>query len=244
MKKFLILLTSLIILLLCLSCGQESDKLYVITDATCPPFEFINTNTNQIEGFDVDLFNEIAKRNDLKIEYVNTSWDSMLGGLSQGTYKIAISAITIKESRLEHIDYSIPYYTSGQVVLTLKSNSDYRTLEALIGKRVGCESGTIANELLNGINCKVSSYDDLMVGLYALFNNQLDAVMLDNTFAEYYVKHYDNLKITSDLLTQEDFGIAYCKGFDKELQNKINDTINQMKTDGSYDALLKKWDLK
>jgi len=62
----------------------------VATDATWAPFETVNEQTKQIQGFDIDLFNAVAAKEDFKIQFENVAFDPLLAGMAQGTYDAAI----------------------------------------------------------------------------------------------------------------------------------------------------------
>ena len=226
-------------------CTKDDGSIIVPTDATWPPFEYVDTETGEIVGFDIDLFNEIAKRVGIKPKYVNVTWDPLLAGIAQGTYKISISAITIKESRFDRMDFSIPYYTSGQVLVVNKGEKAIQSLSDCTGKTVGCESGTTADDMIKaekGVKC--AAYDDLGVGFTALINKQIDAVLCDEPLALAYINKGYDLKTVGEIMTNEDYGIAYTKGYDPDLQQRIDDAIMDIAEDGTYQKLLEKWGLK
>ena len=72
-------------------CSGGGDKVRIATDATWPPFEFVNEQTKEIEGFDIDLMKAIAEEADLDIEFVNVAWDPLLAGMANCQYDAAIS---------------------------------------------------------------------------------------------------------------------------------------------------------
>jgi len=63
-------------------CGPKAEKIRVATDATWPPFESVNEQTKEIEGFDIDLIKAIAEKEGLEIEIVNVAWDPLLAGVA------------------------------------------------------------------------------------------------------------------------------------------------------------------
>ena len=89
----------------------------VATDATWPPFEIVDEATKEIVGYDIDLFNAIAEKANLKIEFINTPFDSVLSGMGTCQFDAAISAMTITEERQKSFDFSDPYINAGQVVV-------------------------------------------------------------------------------------------------------------------------------
>ena len=63
--------------------GGGPDKIRVATDATWAPFEYVDTETEEIVGFDIDLFDAIALRANLTVEYKNVEWDALLAGMAE-----------------------------------------------------------------------------------------------------------------------------------------------------------------
>lgn len=221
--------------------GGETGKIRVATDATWKPFEYIETNTTEIVGFDIDLFDAIAERANLDVEYVDVDWDALLAGMAQGTYDAAISSITIKPDRLEEMNFSIPYMVAGQIITTLKSNTDITGPETLAGKSVGVQAGTTGDDLATSINgTDVQRYDEIGLAFTALMTNQIDAVVCDDPVAYGWVDKYDVLKTVGEVLTHEEYGIAVAKG-KEELLEKINTALEELLDEGIIDQLTEKW---
>ena len=74
----------LMITALALACSSSSQaqktKLTVACDATWPPFEIVNEQTKQVDGFGPELIRAIAEKAGLDIEFVNAGFDSVLAG--------------------------------------------------------------------------------------------------------------------------------------------------------------------
>ena len=221
--------------------GGGPDKIRVATDATWPPFESVNTTTGKIVGFDIDLFDAIALRANLTVEYVNVAWDPLLAGMAQGTYDAAISSITIKPDRLAKMNFSHPYYTAGQIIVTLNSSTDITGPETLSGMLVGVQGGTTGDDTATSINgTQVRRYDEIGLAFVALMTDQIDAVICDTPVASGYVKKYAILKTVGEVLTTEEYGIAVPKG-EEELLEKINTALDALLAEGIIEALTAKW---
>ncbi|MDD5604723.1 MAG: basic amino acid ABC transporter substrate-binding protein [Dehalococcoidales bacterium] len=237
---WLLLATVLVAGLLLPGCGGDTGKIRVATDATWPPFEYVDTTTGEIVGFDVDLFNAIAEEAGLEVEWINVEWDPLLAGVAQGTYDAAISSITIKEERKADMDFSDPYYIAGQIIVA-RTDSTMTGAGDLVGKKVGVQSGTTGDDevsAMDGVN--VTGYDEIGMAFVALMNNQVDAVVCDTPVASGYVNKYDTLKTVGEVLTTEEYGIAMPKGSD-ELMSKINAALAEVKAKGVIDQLVEKW---
>lgn len=242
MKRLLWLLMATILVagLILPGCSGDTGKIRVATDATWPPFEYVDTQTNEIVGFDIDLFNAIAEKAGLEVEWINVEWDPLLAGVAQGTYDAAISSISIKEERKADMDFSDPYYVAGQIIVA-KTDSDITGAAGLVGKKVGVQSGTTGDDEVSAMDgVEVTGYDEIGMAFVALMNNQVDAVVCDTPVASGYVNKYDTLKTVGEVLTTEEYGIAMPKGSD-ELMKKVNDALAEVVADGVIDQLVQKW---
>jgi len=243
MKRILVLLLAVVVTagLLLSGCGGGTDKIQVATDATWPPFEYVDTDSGKIVGFDIDLFTEIAKEANLDIEFVNVEWDPLLAGVAQGTYDCAISSITIKEDRKAEMDFSDPYYIAGQVIVTLKETASITGPESLSGKKVGVQTGTTGDDEAQSIEgAEVVGYDEIGMAFVALMGKQIDAVVCDTPVASGYLSKYDTLTTAGEVLTTEEYGIAFPKG-NADLVEKVNEALAKVKAAGKIEELVQKW---
>lgn len=243
MKKLLLLLTLGLVMasMLLSSCGSnETTKIRVATDATWPPFEYVN-DQKEIVGFDIDLFKAIAEKEGLEIEFVNVGFDPLLAGMAQGTYDAAISSITITTDRQKDMLFSDPYYAAGQIIVVRKDNTSITGINNLSGN-VGAQIGTTgAMEVEKVAAAKLKTYDDVGLAFQDLVNGQIDAVISDNWLALGYVaKNASTLKTAGNMFTSESYGIAVAKS-KTDLLTKINSGLAKVKTEGLIETLSKKW---
>lgn len=244
MKKVLLFFTlglMLVSTLLTACSSNTPTKIRVATDATWPPFEYVNDQTKQIEGFDIDLFKAIAEKEGLELEFVNVGFDPLLAGMAQGTYDAAISSITITDSRQKDMLFSDPYYAAGQIIVVRKDNTTITGISSLSGN-VGAQIGTTgAMEVEKVAAAKLKTYDDIGLAFQDLINGQIDAVVSDNWLSLGYVaKNSGVLKTTGEMFTSENYGIAVAKG-KTDLLAKINDGLAKFKKEGGIETLSKKW---
>src|SRR5512136_1468138 len=240
-----VVIVAVVVVVLLQGRGGETGKIRVATDATWAPFEYIETNTTEIVGFDIDLFDAIALRANLDVEYVNVPWDPLLAGMAQGTYDAAISSISIRPDRAANMNFSHPYFTAGQIITVLKSNTDITGNETLAGKSIGVQTGTTGDILAQSIaastnGTQVVGYDDIPSAFVALLAGQIDAVICDNPVAYGYVAKYNTLKNVGGVMTSEEYGIAVAKG-KQALLAKINTALDALLADGIIEELTEKW---
>ncbi len=224
-------------------CSTKTATSYrIATDATWAPFESVNEQTKAIEGFDIDLLNAIAAKENIKIEYVNVAFDPLLAGVAQGQYDGAISSITITEDRKKDMLFSDPYFNAGQIVTVGKNNTAITSKDNLGGKKVGAQIGTTGAIEVGKISGAVlKTYDDIGLAYQDLMNGQIDAVVCDNPVAMGYVgKNATKLQTVGAVFTDENYGIAVAKG-KTDLLNKLNAGLKKVKDEGLITQLSTKW---
>ena len=224
-------------------CTPETTEVVVIaTDATWPPFEYVDEQTKEIVGFDIDLMTAIAEKAGIEIEFKNVAWDPLLAGMALCQYDAAISAMTITEERAEQWLFSDPYFYAGQIVIVHIDNTEIASKYDLSGKVVGAQIGTTGSievEKIGGATLK--TYDDIGLAFQDLMNKQIDAIIADNPLALGYIgANPDKLKTAGDVFTDENYGIAVCKD-NPDLVEKINDGLEAVKAEGLIEELVQKW---
>src|SRR5215208_4534455 len=90
---------------------KQAGTIKVGTSADYPPFESVDASGNKV-GFDVDLMTEVAKRLDVKLEWVDMPFDSLIAAVKENKIDASISAFNYSEERDQTIDFSDAYYTS------------------------------------------------------------------------------------------------------------------------------------
>jgi polar amino acid transport system substrate-binding protein len=243
MKKILLtVLIGIVLISVLPGCGQTTLKVRIATDATWPPFEYVDEQTMEIVGFDIDLIKAIADEAGLDIEIVNVSWDPLLAGMAQCQYDAAISAMTITEERKEVMLFSNPYFEAGQLVTVQYGNTDIASKEDLGGKTVGAQIGTTGSFEVDKIaGATLKTYDDIGLAMQDLMNGQIDAVIADNPLAMGYANaNPDKLKTVGAVFTSEYYGIAVCNT-ETELLERINEGLAKVKAKGLIDELILEW---
>jgi polar amino acid transport system substrate-binding protein len=213
------------------------------------PFNFIDTTTNEAVGYDYDIFAEVCTRLNCQTEFIETSWDAMVavmgGEGSFDTYDVGADGITITEERAQHVDFSIPYITSSQVLLVRIDEDRFTEPEEfaanpdlLIATQLGTTNYDAAVALVG--EDRVVAHDQFGTAVQALINGDVDAVMIDNVAGIGYVGvNADSLKITGEAVQSEELGFIFGKG--SPLVEPINWALEQMQADGTLDELFQKW---
>lgn len=241
MFKKIIIITSLLLISLMafMSCSKKENKLYVGTNAEFVPFEY--REGDQIVGFDVDLINEIAKIMKQDIEVVDMAFDGLLPALQSKKIDIIIAGMTADEERKKFVNFTDPYYNTQQSILVHSDNKDIIGFDSLQGKNVGVVLGFTGDLIVSEMsNVNAQKYGATSEAIIALKSKKVDAVVLDYEPAKQYFNQNDDLKLVITDSKNEEYAIAMRKE-DTELLKKVNDALNTIKENGTYDMLIEKY---
>jgi len=222
--------------------GIVGGKITVASNMAYPPFEF--SPKGRPSGFDIELMNEIAKREGFEVEYQNVQFDSILRGLDADLFDAAISAMTITKEREQQIDFSEPYFNADQALLA-KSHSKVRAIADLAGAPVGVQAGSTgqieAQEFLDdGQIGEIKPYTTVSEAVGALRQGEVEGVIYDLSAAHKEVVAGDGeIEFVEPVPTGEQYGLAFPK--DSPLVDPVNEALAEIKADGTYERLYKKW---
>ena len=251
-KKLFIVM--LLLLLTVMPLAQAQDDLpdlggrtiTVAVENAYQPFNFINPDTGEAEGWDYDALAEICARLNCVPEFVETAWDGMILAVSNGEYDMAADGITITEERDEIVDFSDGYVTLEQVILARTGEdrfSDSESLAADTTLMVGVQPGTtnyfVALDLVG--EERLVTYETFPIAVQALIAGDVDAVVMDDVAGQGYVGvNADRVKLIGESLTAtEELGFIFPKGSD--LVAPVNAALKSMKDDGYLAYVENKW---
>lgn len=221
-------------------------KLAVATDASYAPFENINTSTNKIEGFDIDLMDQIAKELNVTPEYTNQLFDGIILSVQTNHFDCSISAFTINAERQKSIDFSDPYYENKGQAIATKPNSTIKAPADLVGHKVAVQAGTVGQDAVRNITGMkaedIKTYQTMPDAMLALKKGEVDAAAGDYAVMYPYIKQYpgDYVFAPGFLSETEYFGIVVNKD-NKGLTAAINSALAKIKADGRYQQIYDKW---
>ena len=222
--------------------GIVGGKITVASNIAYPPFE--SSPKGEPRGFDIDLMNEIGKRAGFEVEYENVRFDTILRGLDTDLFDAAISAMTITEERERQIDFSDPYFNADQALL-VASDSGVHSIDDLAEESVGVQAGSTgqikAEELLDGGQIReIVPYRTIGEAFVALEGGKVEGVIYDISAAHTkIVESGGELRFVEPISTAEQYGIAFPK--DSPLVDPVNRALAEIKDDGTYEKLYKKW---
>jgi glutamine transport system substrate-binding protein len=225
--------------------SEKKEKLIVGTDAAFAPFEYMDKG--EIVGFDMDFLDAVMKEAGYEWEPKNIGWDPLFEAVRQGKeVDMAISGITINEDREKTFDFSNPYFESTHMVM-FKEGTDIQTAKDIEGLTVGVQNGTTgqaaAEKIMGDKSSSIKKFENNVVAIMALKNNDVEAVVTDNTVVNEYVKNNpdDNFQTIEDPenFESEFYGLMFPK--DSELKAEFDEAIKKVIESGEYSEIYEEW---
>ncbi len=260
------LLSSLLIALLSIGMAQAGEvldgimakkKIVVATDANWPPQSFIN-DKNEMDGFDVDVAREIAKRLGVSIEFITPSWDIITAGNWNRRWDLHVGSMTPTKKRAEMLAFPAVYYYTPAAVAVHKNSNTLR-IQDLSGKKIGTGTGTtfelylqgdlsidaagapkfkyqIKKPVIKSYETSTIALDDLRLG---------DGVRLDGVVSSLpvFLEAIENgypIKVLGQPIFYEPLSVTIDLG-DPALNSSLQGIITDMRNDGTLSKISKKW---
>lgn len=223
--------------------------LRVMTDDTYPPFSTKNKN-GQIEGLDVDLFTAVARNQGYNVQFVPHAWDGIFKTLQEDQADVIVSAVSITDESEAAADLSDSYYKTPYRIAKL-SSSQFDLKDWAMQPKIAISSSEDSEvDLPERYKVKKEQLvilDSVFLAIQAMARGEANVVVADSTVLQYYMASptfVDNqIKFDSfDLPAGRGSTLVYAvKKGNKELLNKINVGLKNVKASGEYEQILKKW---
>ncbi|MBJ7221187.1 MULTISPECIES: glutamine ABC transporter substrate-binding protein GlnH [unclassified Brenneria] len=241
MKSLLKASLAALTLAMSISSYAAEKELIVATDTAFVPFEF--KQGDKYVGFDIDLWDAIAKQLNLTYTLKPMDFGGIIPALQTRNVDLALAGITITEERKKAIDFSDGYYNSGLLVMVKADNNTINSEQDLAGKVVAVKSGTGSVDYAKA-NIKTKDlrqFPNIDNAYMELGTNRADAVLHDTPNILYFIKTAGNgqFKAVGDSIKAQQYGIAFPKGSD--LREKVNGALKTLHENGTYAEIYKKW---
>ncbi|MDP2236210.1 MAG: transporter substrate-binding domain-containing protein, partial [Bacteroidales bacterium] len=227
---------------------EGTDGLLVFgTSAFTEPMTYFSSD-QKIVGFDIEFAQRIAKHLNKKLEIVNMEFGAMLPALISGKVEMVGAGLSITEERAKSVLFSESYYESGLAALVNlppKSTVAQPSVSENLKEQwteIGVLMGSIHESyaLKNYPGKKVLSYNSVPDMLMALNSGKVQGAFMDHTSVREVLSANENF----DLLQSNLFSVDIAAGFNKKsiaLKEEFNRFLAEIKADGTYDAMVKRW---
>lgn len=236
---------------------KSTGILTMSSDPAYPPQSFLN-DRNEMDGFDVDVGREIARRMGVELKIVTPAWEVITAGRWNGRWDVSVGSMTPTEERSRVLDFpAVYYYTPAS--FAVHASSATSSVSALEGKKIGVCGGCTYEAYLNrtlaldaggvppfeylvtageirGYDTDTNAFDDLRLG----DGTRLDAVISALPTINEAIKNGYPMKVVGDPVFYEPLAVATDKG-DAEFNALIAEIVEAMHKDGTLKELSMKW---
>lgn len=228
--------------------GEETNgktKLVVGTSASYIPWAF--QENDEVKGFEMDLWKEIAKINDYDLEFKLGQFSGLVGMLDAGEIDTVAHQMSITPEREEKYYFSSPYAYS-YYDLFVREDSEYKSKDDLKGSKVGCWLGGNGEATLRKINEDhdlgfdivtfdgVSIEDEVIIGrLEALWQGEIKTktVIEENDLELRQLNEKLVYEINAYPFRKEEKG--------EKLSKEVTEALETMRENGTLKELSEKW---
>lgn len=225
------------------------DKLTIGTEGAYPPFNYTDSD-GEVQGFEIDLGNEMCRRLDVECEWVTQDWDGIIPGLLAQKYDAIIASLYITDARKEKIAFSEKYYKVPARFVVPKDSDIEISAQGLAGKVVGTQRATSFERFMR------DEMPEIQLRVYAT----MDEAYLDLQSGRVDAIMGDVVAVTESLLSKPGgdrfemrgpeytgvkwFGYGAGVGVRKEeayIADAFSKVIHEMREDGTYQEISNKW---
>ena len=224
----------------------EAKDLRVASNTTFPPFEFVNTKTQEITGFEMDLIRAMGKQAGYEVKITNMAFDGIIPAVLSGSVDVGASGFSVTEERKKRVLYSDTFYTSGLSLVTTKAKAGaVKSMKDLEGKTIGVQIGTTSHNAAKKVKgAKIVTFNTAGEAILDLSIGGSDAVINDRPVTAYIMTQQP--KLGAQLVHQpetysaDDFAFVFRKD-QSALKDEVNAALAKLKSNGEYDKIYNKW---
>jgi L-cystine transport system substrate-binding protein len=220
---------------------KKANTLKIGTEGTYAPFTFHDAS-GKLVGFDVEIGEAVAKKLGVKPEFVEGKWDGLIAGLDAKRYDAVINQVGITDARKKKYDFSEPYIASKAVLIVKQDNSTIKTFADLKGKKSAQSLTSNFGKIAETNGAELVGTDGFDQSIQLVLTGRADATINDSLSFLDFKKHKPDapVKVVATEANADYSGIIIRKG-EPELLAAINKALADIKADGTYDTISKKY---
>ncbi|MHC9296687.1 ABC transporter permease subunit [Mycobacterium sp. LTG2003] len=212
---------------------KSSGVLRVGTEGVYAPFSYHDAATGQLTGYDVDVARAVADKIGVRVEFVETPWDSIFAALEANRFDVVANQVTITPERQAKYDLSQPYTVGEGVIVTRADDNSISSLDDLKGK-VAAENATSNwSEIARNAGARVEAVEGFTQAITLLNQGRVDVVVNDSIAVYAYLAETNDqsVKIAGKVGEKSEQGFAARK--DSGLLPELNRALDELRADGT-----------
>ena len=227
------------------SASTEDNVLRIGTEGAYAPFNYTNAD-GTLGGFDIEIANAICDDMKMTCDIMAQDWDGIIPGLKAGKYDAIVAAMSVTPERAQQVAFTDPYFSNALVFLAKKdSRFDPSNSSDIDSHSIAAQRSTISSQWLEKAYPKANMklYDTLSNAFLDLGAGRVDAMISDKLPAIEWLSSPSGSNYVlkgEEIDINDNFAIAV-RPNDKALQAKINTSLANIKSNGTYDKVNQKY---
>lgn len=229
---------------------KTAGKIVVGTDATYAPNEFLAPDGKTVQGMDVDLFDAVAQKLGVTVEWQPAGFDTIILGVTSGKFDVGVSSFSITADRKKQVNM-VSYFTAGTQWVTQKDNPQKVDPANACGLSIGVQKGTTQQDDLTArsktctdggkpaINLVIQEGQDQVTA--DVVSGKTAAMAADSPVALYAVKQTSGqLAPLGSTYASAPYGWVVPKD-QTDFAQALADAVKALDSEGAYKPILAKW---
>ena len=216
--------------------------LRVGTEGVYAPYSFHDASQGgQLAGYDVDVAKAVADKLGVKVEFVETNFDSIFAAMEANRFDVIANEVTITDDRKAKYDFSEPYSIAEGVIVTRKDDDSITSLADLKGKRAAESPTSNWADVARKAGAEIESVDGFTQAISVLNDGRVDVVVNDSvSVLAYQAEHPDApIKVSAKTGERSDQGFATRKG--SNFVPELNKALDELRADGTLTKISQKY---
>ena len=229
---------TLAVLALGASAASAQQTVRMGTEGAYPPFNYVN-EANELVGFEIDLGNELCQRAGLTCEWVMNDWDTIIPNLVGGNYDTIMAGMNATEARAQVIAFTQAYKRPDPSAYMALAGTDAGVIESGV---IAAQSNTVQSGMVAETDATLIEFPTPDETIAAVRSGVADAVLADRDFLmTYFADAAGEFEFLATVMPPGQGVSMGTRQSDDELRATFNAAIDEMKADGSLNALLVQW---
>jgi polar amino acid transport system substrate-binding protein len=228
---------------------KQRGHLLVATEDDYPPFEFL-VNEKPI-GFDHELLEQLKKTVSFEIRQEILPWQSILPGVIDGTYDLALTAVGITDDRAKTLDFTAPIAESTIAYIKRKDDPTIKAIADLSDKVLGVQQGGVSLAAIPDLEVQlkqqggtlgpVKQYRGFAEAYQDLLNQRLDVVLHNIVSLSVLVSEKPAIFELGKRISRRSYAAWAVKKGNQDLLDLLNGFLGDLRTQGELKRLQQKW---
>ncbi|BDY27723.1 ABC transporter permease subunit [Mycolicibacterium mageritense] len=212
---------------------KSAGVLRVGTEGTYAPFSYHDPKTGELVGYDVDVAKAVGEKLGVRVEFVETPWDSMFAALEANRFDVVANEVTINPERQGKYDLSQPYSVGEGVIVTRADDNSITSLADLKGKTAAESATSNWSEVARKAGARVETVEGFTQAITLLNQGRVDVVVNDSIAVYAYLAETGDKSVKIAGTVGEKSEQAFAARKDSGMLPELNDAIGQLRADGT-----------